>query len=71
MACFSSFGARRLRTPDLTGILGDRISVVSEGVGESKLGAGEVGFGGVEVVEQVLQSSVGSGIGQGVESNFQ
>jgi hypothetical protein len=36
------------RTPDLGGILGDSIFWFCESIGESKVGAGEVGFRGVE-----------------------
>ena len=52
-----------VRTPDLIGILGDTFFLFSEGIAESKLGAREGAFGGVEVVEQVLDCSVRTGIG--------
>ncbi len=41
----------KFRTLDLGGILGDTLGGVAEGVAESEVGAGEGGFGGVEVRE--------------------
>ena len=38
-----------------------------ESLGEAKFGAWECRFGGVEVIEQLLDCSVGTGIGQGRE----
>ena len=53
------------------GIIGDTISWISEGIAESEAGARIGAFGGVEVIEQVLDCSVGAGIGQRMNSHFQ
>jgi len=62
---------RNVRTPDLGGTLGDTICRFAEDIAEAKLGAREGRFGCVEVVEQVLDGSVRTGIGQRMNTNFQ
>ena len=47
------------------------MSCFYEGIGESKLGAWECRFGGVEVAEQLLNCSVGAGIGQRMNTDLQ
>ena len=63
--------SRRLRDPDLMRNLGDTFFVVGECVLEPEFGAGEGGLGGVEMVEQLLNCSIGSRVGERVDANFE
>ena len=60
-----------LRTLDLSGILGDTISWLAERVVESEFDTEEGKFGGVEVVDLVLDCTVGTGIGERMNTDLQ
>ena len=53
------------------GILGDTVFWFAERIAESELGAGVSTFGGIEVIEQMLDCPVEAGIGLRMDSHLQ
>ena len=62
---------QRIRASDLSGISGDTSFGIVEGIAKSKIGSGECGIGCIEVVEQMLDGAVGTGIGERMNTDCQ